>query len=198
MEKELPGLFLSPAWSPWKTLKRSDLNGRVMDLTFMENLALKPSVLFCSWCRLSELLSEGGECASAMSHCFCFFLLSWGFRGIQMADASLWSQERTVVFVFTGLSFCNYSPTHQAPEATWDEWFGVRVGSTLSGLHCLDQREATNDSMVAGSRFGALVCFYSSTLSSLFSPLCLTVCEKYVPCGLVGAVKWWLCLSDSW
>ena len=22
-----------------------------------------------------------------------------------------------------------------------------------------------------------------------FFPLCLTVCEKYVPCGLVGAVK---------
>lgn len=25
-----------------------------------------------------------------------------------------------------------------------------------------------------------------------FFPFCLTVCEKYVPCGLVGAVKWWL------
>lgn len=34
-----------------------------------------------------------------------------GSEEFQMAHALLWSQERTVVFVFTGFSFCNYSPT---------------------------------------------------------------------------------------
>lgn len=66
------------------------------------------------------------------------------------------------------------------------EWDGVSVGSTPSGA----LREAANDSTVAGSRSGALLAVSSSTVFPFFSPpLCLAVCEKYVPCGLVGAVK---------
>ena len=68
------------------------------------------------------------------------------------------------------------------------EWDGVGV-PLCQVPERWGQGEAANDSSVAGSRSRALVCVSSSTLSSLFS-LCLTVCEKYVPCGLVGAVKW--------
>lgn len=51
-----------------------------------------------------------------------FFVQTCGFRGIQMAHALLRSREKTVVFVFTGLSFFNYSPRHRrAPEVRWDE-----------------------------------------------------------------------------
>lgn len=52
----------------------------------------------------------------------------------------------------------------------------------------LGQRKAANDSMV----LAAVPEPWSASPVALYLPLCLTVCEKYVPCGLVGAVKWWL------
>lgn len=60
----------------------------------------------------------GGAELSAGAEGVCFIIVVIfcgvdGFGGIQMAHALLWSQLRTVVFVFTGLNFCNYGPhTH--------------------------------------------------------------------------------------
>lgn len=69
----------------------------------------------------------------------------------------------------------------------------ISLGSTRA--RSLVQLEAANDTTVAGSLVlssallcSALLCSFSP-VSFFFFPFGLTVCEKYVPCGLVGAVK---------
>ena len=126
----------------WRTLKRSDLTSEVMDLTFMENWSIHKPVCFnlqlissvcwrrrcvcvcvcvCVWC---------GVCAgSARASLLLFFVELRVQRNSRWPTPCLWSQERTVVFVFTGFSFCNYTVQHKwAPEARWDEWIRRSVG----------------------------------------------------------------------
>ncbi|MEQ2184033.1 hypothetical protein GOODEAATRI_003834 [Goodea atripinnis] len=64
------------------------------------------------------------------------------------------------------------------------EWDGV--DSVQSGPGRQGRREATNDSMLIGSRSEALFFFYFHSI--FFSP-CLTVCEKPVSCGFTGSFE---------
>lgn len=138
--------------------------------------------------------------ASLLFFFFFFFAQTCGFRGIQMAHALLWSQEKTVVFVFTGLSFFNYSPRHQrAPEVRWDERSegtlernGISPDSTPPGPDCQGQMEAAT-----GSRSRALVRSSSSTRYSFFTPSA-SLSVRNMFCGLVAAVKRWQAVWEKW
>lgn len=128
----------------------------------------------------------------------CVCVQTCGFRGIQMAHALLRSQEKTVVFVFTGLSFFNYGPQHQrgplrsngmrGPE---ERWSGTALVLILL-LQVWTVRARWKPLLAArwlaaGPR--VLVRSSSSTRYSFFFPPSASLSEKYVPCGLVGAVK---------
>ena len=58
-----------------------------------------------------------------------------------MAHALLWSPEKTVVFVFTGLCFFSSSPTQNRAlrsdrTSVPLEWGGISLGSTVPILDC--------------------------------------------------------------
>lgn len=185
----------------WKTLKWCELTRAEMDLTFMENWSIFTQ---CVNLQLISAVRTGWWSRCVSQRCFglclivifLFVFSFWGFSGEGPRLAVVTREDSC--YCVDEFEILQLQCDKQTPEARWDEefgwaleWDGVSVGSTLSGPDCQSQREATNDSMVAGSSSRTLVCVSRSTLSSLFF-LCLTVCEKYVPRGLVGAVKWWL------
>lgn len=155
-------------------------------------------MLIHSWAHLCELVGKRGACVS-------FWALIVVFCGVEGSEESRWPTPRCghgrgqLFFCLRGWDFAIIVWHKQALEAVWDNWLerqGVGVGSPLSGPSHQGQSEAANDSMAAGSRSCTLVSISISTLSSPFFSLSLAVCEKYVPCGLVGVLNDG-CLSEA-
>lgn len=108
-------------------------------------------------------------------------------------------RQRGQLFLCLPGSAVSIIARHQrAPEVRWDKVLlrsgalqrgGISLGSTRA--RSLVQMEAANDTTVAGSLVPSSARLGSAPPVPLhfFFPFGLTVCEKYVPCGLVGAVK---------
>lgn len=163
-------------------------------------------MLICSWSWLSEVGGEGGVSLSdglTGSLVWCSSLLLFFFVG---SEESRWSMPCCGHKTGQSLFLClwvwvlqNYSlDTNRllrpdGMSGSQERWSGMV--SVLVPLCQVSTVRARGKPLMtawwlAVSR--ALVWVSSSTLSPPLFPSCLAVCEKYVPCGLVGAVKWWL------